>query len=131
MARLTGLEPATPGVTGRYSNQPSHTRAQRKGQPDLVALKRAECPIGPDLGTGFAQPGQQYPGKGPQTPDRQITAHRAPVLIGQVRQTLGRVQHLCRLFDHGAPALGQRLAMGVAAHHQRQAKFRPQLRNRG
>ncbi len=24
MARLTGLEPATPGVTGRYSNQLSY-----------------------------------------------------------------------------------------------------------
>jgi hypothetical protein len=28
MARLTGLEPATPGVTGRYSNQLSYNRAQ-------------------------------------------------------------------------------------------------------
>ena len=27
MARVTGLEPATPGVTGRYSNQLSYTRA--------------------------------------------------------------------------------------------------------
>ncbi|MEY3003311.1 MAG: hypothetical protein RLZZ491_487, partial [Pseudomonadota bacterium] len=26
-ARLTGLEPATPGVTGRYSNQLSYNRA--------------------------------------------------------------------------------------------------------
>ncbi len=26
MARLTGLEPATPGVTGRYSNQLSYNR---------------------------------------------------------------------------------------------------------
>ena len=35
MARLTGLEPATPGVTGRYSNQLSYNRALRfriKGQ---------------------------------------------------------------------------------------------------
>ncbi len=29
MARLTGLEPATPGVTGRYSNQLSYNRAFR------------------------------------------------------------------------------------------------------
>ena len=29
MARLTGLEPATPGVTGRYSNQLSYNRAMR------------------------------------------------------------------------------------------------------
>lgn len=27
MARLTGLEPAAPGVTGRYSNQLSYNRA--------------------------------------------------------------------------------------------------------
>ncbi len=27
MARLTGLEPATPGVTGRYSNHLSYNRA--------------------------------------------------------------------------------------------------------
>ncbi len=29
VARLTGLEPATPGVTGRYSNQLSYNRAWR------------------------------------------------------------------------------------------------------
>ena len=32
MARLTGLEPATPGVTGRYSNQLSYNRASA-GRP--------------------------------------------------------------------------------------------------
>ena len=36
VARLTGLEPATPGVTGRYSNQLSYNRAgafrDRSGQ---------------------------------------------------------------------------------------------------
>ena len=30
MARLTGLEPATPGVTGRYSNQLSYNRADEQ-----------------------------------------------------------------------------------------------------
>ena len=29
MARLTGLEPATPGVTGRHSNQLSYNRAMK------------------------------------------------------------------------------------------------------
>ena len=29
MARLTGLEPATPGVTGRDSNQLSYNRSRR------------------------------------------------------------------------------------------------------
>ena len=31
VARLTGLEPATPGVTGRYSNQLSYNRAMSGG----------------------------------------------------------------------------------------------------
>ena len=30
VARLTGLEPATPGVTGRYSNQLSYNRASAR-----------------------------------------------------------------------------------------------------
>ncbi len=37
MARLTGLEPATPGVTGRYSNQLSYNRADHfPGSPSGV-----------------------------------------------------------------------------------------------
>ena len=36
MARWTGLEPATPGVTGRYSNQLSYHRALfPPGCPDV------------------------------------------------------------------------------------------------
>ena len=36
MARLTGLEPATPGVTGRYSNQLSYNRADHDpGRPGV------------------------------------------------------------------------------------------------
>ena len=33
MARVTGLEPATSGVTGRRSNQLSYTRASAKRNP--------------------------------------------------------------------------------------------------
>ncbi len=32
MARVTGLEPATSGVTGRHSNQLSYTRAMYAGR---------------------------------------------------------------------------------------------------
>ena len=34
---MTGLEPATPGVTGRYSNQLSYNRASRAGLDGAVA----------------------------------------------------------------------------------------------
>jgi hypothetical protein len=34
MARLTGLEPATSGVTGRHSNQLSYNRAVRYSSTD-------------------------------------------------------------------------------------------------
>ncbi len=46
MARLTGLEPATPGVTGRYSNQLSYNRAyifvvgSITPEPGLAAMAR-------------------------------------------------------------------------------------------
>ena len=40
MARLTGLEPATPGVTGRYSNQLSYNRAIiRQTLPSCAFIK--------------------------------------------------------------------------------------------
>ena len=38
MARLTGLEPATPGVTGRYSNQLSYNRAASLGLRSMCLL---------------------------------------------------------------------------------------------
>jgi hypothetical protein len=40
MARVTGLEPATLGVTGRYSNQLSYTRSPL-GAPHLWQTLRA------------------------------------------------------------------------------------------
>ncbi len=55
MARLTGLEPATPGVTGRYSNQLSYNRplpvrSERWGvlwpRPGIVKRRfQVFCPI--------------------------------------------------------------------------------------
>jgi hypothetical protein len=39
VARLTGLEPATPGVTGRYSNQLSYNRAETHGS-GMAAVAR-------------------------------------------------------------------------------------------
>ncbi len=54
MARLTGLEPATPGVTGRYSNQLSYNRTlttpstiARWGSGDLRGpIRRVKAGIG-------------------------------------------------------------------------------------
>ena len=41
MARLTGLEPATSGVTGRHSNQLSYNRALgHRGRSDWAAVAR-------------------------------------------------------------------------------------------
>ena len=37
MARLTGLEPATSGVTGRHSNQLSYNRAPHLGPHSVMA----------------------------------------------------------------------------------------------
>ncbi len=44
VARLTGLEPATPGVTGRYSNQLSYNRAY------IFAFRHAHSRRAQDLG---------------------------------------------------------------------------------
>jgi hypothetical protein len=47
MARVTGLEPATSGVTGRHSNQLSYTRAFPKtpeGKPAAVSARLGASP---------------------------------------------------------------------------------------
>ena len=41
LARWTGLEPATPGVTGRYSNQLSYHRALDRGDSGLAGGRQA------------------------------------------------------------------------------------------
>lgn len=47
MARVTGLEPATSGVTGRHSNQLSYTRAFFKANlPEALHRRfRSACPV--------------------------------------------------------------------------------------
>ena len=41
LARWTGLEPATPGVTGRYSNQLSYHRALERADKGLSGGRQA------------------------------------------------------------------------------------------
>ena len=41
LARWTGLEPATPGVTGRYSNQLSYHRALERADSGLSGGRQA------------------------------------------------------------------------------------------
>lgn len=54
MARLTGLEPATPGVTGRYSNQLSYNRSLPATR--MLALRsRGLCAALPRVKRGFMQ----------------------------------------------------------------------------
>ena len=55
VARVTGLEPATLGVTGRYSNQLSYTRSPL-GAPPLWQVRR---PVNA-LGTAFFIPPHKH-----------------------------------------------------------------------
>ena len=45
MARVTGLEPATSGVTGRHSNQLSYTRIHFKQSGGFRFLTEAGSPL--------------------------------------------------------------------------------------
>src|SRR5690606_16554623 len=47
LAERTGLEPATPGVTGRYSNQLNYRSAAVYYMPDLLASPRGFEPLYP------------------------------------------------------------------------------------
>ena len=42
MAERTGLEPATPGVTGRYSNQLNYRSERRRHQPETEGEETVE-----------------------------------------------------------------------------------------
>ena len=59
MARLTGLEPATPGVTGRYSNQLSYNRALPFGYflPHFEASQKRRGSVARLTGLEPATPG--------------------------------------------------------------------------
>ena len=55
MARVTGLEPATSGVTGRHSNQLSYTRASR------VATVGRDVAVNYEVHRGVSSdPGQSF-----------------------------------------------------------------------
>ena len=55
MAEWTGLEPATPGVTGRYSNQLNY-RSDLKKESFLLSLVFARPAAGIALIARFARP---------------------------------------------------------------------------
>jgi hypothetical protein len=45
VARVTGLEPATSGVTGRHSNQLSYTRTNVAARNIIGGLRAGPCPV--------------------------------------------------------------------------------------
>ena len=58
VARLTGLEPATPGVTGRYSNQLSYNRAMSGYLAAEAGGVKQECARGLRQGSGRVRVGR-------------------------------------------------------------------------
>ena len=90
MARLTGLEPATPGVTGRYSNQLSYNRASYVPFPERPdVLLCAFCPVKRPIGKIRRQPPflrqriKRGPSRGQQHP-------AAPLLFSDTCQDTAR-----------------------------------------
>ena len=73
MARVTGLEPATSGVTGRHSNRLSYTRASTLGQARAASLggqlsgRRDGVKHGRN---GFRRPTHAFPAMGHRTTRR-------------------------------------------------------------
>ena len=69
VARLTGLEPATPGVTGRYSNQLSYNRAMAvwlaDGPGGVKPKTLARLPAGRQCGAAGRR-GAKWRGKATQ-----------------------------------------------------------------
>jgi hypothetical protein len=56
VARLTGLEPATPGVTGRYSNQLSYNRVSRRIRDRPAPSSAISAPGADGRGVAAMQP---------------------------------------------------------------------------
>ena len=79
MARVTGLEPATSGVTGRHSNRLSYTRVPQVSKDG--AFRRRRTPGQADWRTESALLGRQL------LPQNQLVALK---LETNRRQSLGR-----------------------------------------
>ncbi len=79
MARATGLEPATSGVTGRHSNQLSYARA---GLAGTASRRRWDYGAGPDVSSTRA-------GKSNHAPSRLCTAAEATPDVVRARPPVG------------------------------------------
>ena len=93
MARLTGLEPATSGVTGRHSNQLSYNRVARTVpvRPSDAYLEGRGRAVKHHMATGanFAPPHRRSPGPGAQyaaVPKARVGACSTVRSTGRVNQ---------------------------------------------